>query len=185
MDTCIFFGGGACYIWKLTSQPCSSVETFSHDVFCCLSGSETRRTWVFFRTLSRNAASTTPSETSDTNETSKQERKYRTSLNRRLINAASLFFLTAPDNVTLETDAGGVIPVFGFSQRPLGSTPQLRAEKRRSVLSMCSAQGKNSAVIETANTSLPLAQLSCFRGGFKACHKTSCIVNSAASMADW
>lgn len=45
--------------------------------------------------------------------------------------------------------------------------------------------GKNSAVIETANTSQPLAQLSCFRGGFKACHKTSCIVNRAASMADW
>lgn len=45
--------------------------------------------------------------------------------------------------------------------------------------------GKNSGVIETANTSQPLAQLSCFRGGFKACHKTSCIVNSAASMADW
>lgn len=46
-------------------------------------------------------------------------------------------------------------------------------------------RGRNTIVIETANTSLPLAQSSCFRGGFIACHKTSCIVNSAASMADW
>lgn len=45
--------------------------------------------------------------------------------------------------------------------------------------------GKNGGAVEKANSLLPLAQSSCFRGGFKACHKTSCIVNSAASMADW
>lgn len=39
--------------------------------------------------------------------------------------------------------------------------------------------------MEIANSSQPLDQSSCFRDGFKACHKTSCIVNSAASMADW
>lgn len=47
------------------------------------------------------------------------------------------------------------------------------------------SQEKNTITIENTNSSLPFAQSSCFRGGFKACHKTSCIVNSAASMADW
>lgn len=39
--------------------------------------------------------------------------------------------------------------------------------------------------MEKANSSAGLVQSSCFRGGFKACHRTSCIVNSTASMADW
>lgn len=45
--------------------------------------------------------------------------------------------------------------------------------------------GKNTVTVKKATSSAPLAQSFCFRGGFKACHKTSCIVNSAASMADW
>lgn len=51
------------------------------------------------------------------------------------------------------------------------------------LLIFCTA--KDCIAIEKANSSQPLDQSSCFRAGFKACHKTSCIVNSAASMADW
>lgn len=86
------------------------------------------------------------------------------------------------------TDSGGNTGVWLLTaSAQLDAAAPRWKKKNGDPFSLCVLHGggENSAVIETANTSLPLAQLSCFRGGFKACHKTSCIVNSAASMADW